>query len=75
MRGVPKADEQAQREAGCLEVVEALGHVQVIQGFDRLEFHEYHTVHNRVGEILTDVHAIVHNRHRMLLGHRQAGLA
>ena len=70
-----EVDEQAEFQAGAFEIVQALGHVHVVDDLGRFEFDENGTLDDQFGEIIADKDTVVVNLYGLLLSDGQAGLA
>ena len=72
---VAEIDQQAEPQASCLEVVEALSQVNIIYDASMLEFHEDTEFDEKIGYIFADDDAIVSDGDRMLLCYGEASFA
>src|SRR3977135_1836444 len=70
-----KVDQEAQVQAGRLQIIQALGAVNIVECSDRLQFNEHRTLDQQIDGVSSDINAIVSHHQAVLLRDRKAGLA
>jgi len=72
---LPEIEQQAQVQSGCLQVIDALGHVRFVERANRFQFNHDGILDQQVSHILARDDTVVMNRNPLLLQNRQPGLA
>jgi hypothetical protein len=53
-----EVDQQAQVQTSCLEIIQALGAVDIIECSDRLQFNEHRTLDQQIDGVFSDINSI-----------------
>ena len=69
-----KIDQKAKAEPGCLQVIEALGLMNVIKRLDGLQLYQHTSFNQEVGDVLADDDPIVIHLDRLLLSYNHSRL-
>ena len=69
--GLPEIDEQADTMSGGLEIIEALRHMNFVEGFHRFKLDDDAALHQKIGIIVADNLCSPHHGNRVLLKHNQ----
>ena len=73
--GLAKIEQQTQVQAGCLQIIDALGHVRFVERANRFQFNHDGIVSQQVGYVLAGDDTVVMDSNRLLLQDRQASFA